>query len=300
MKATKLLVLAAAVAAASSAYAMQPMTDASMSSATGQDGIDIMLQNTNVAIDYIRFGTTSAADPVYSGAADLQIAGFGVTAAAPTDIQMRMGSNTAGQAAILLNISANKLTFNPMTLSLNKWSGAQSDLTADKDQQATAGGGMFTLNLGKISLPAASLAITQGFTNQMTKTAVSGDGITIGIGAQAAVDIAGFSIQTTPDQVAAGNNAYLLKTSDILISNISASTVSIGALSAAGATAAGLTGTNAASAGALWISTGAQTIGSVDIANIQVGDAATTNQIGSLGLSNIKMGANNIFISALK
>ncbi len=300
MKATKLLVLAAAVAAASSAYAMQPMTDASMSSATGQDGIDIMLQNTNVAIDYIRFGSAGTSNPGYSGAADLQIAGFGVVAAAPTDIQMRMGASSAGQAAILLNISANQLTFNPMTLSLNKWSGAQSDLTADKDQQATAGGGMFTLNLGKISLPAASLAITQGFTNQMTKTAVSGDGITIGIGAQAAVDIAGFSIQTTPDQVAAGNNAYLLKTSDILISNISASTVSIGALSAAGATAAGLTGTNAASAGALWISTGAQTIGSVDIANIQVGDAATTNQIGSLGLSNIKMGANNIFISALK
>ncbi|NNM51873.1 MAG: hypothetical protein HKM02_06575 [Pseudomonadales bacterium] len=300
MKATKLLVLAAAVAAASSAYAMQPMSDSSMSSATGQDGIDIMLQNTNVAINYIRFGeagstTTSA---VYSGAADVQIAGFGVVAKAPTDIQMRMGSNSAGSAAILLNISANQLTFNPMTVSLNKWSGVQSDLTSDTNQQS-ANGGMFTLKLGVVTLPAAALTITQGFTDQTTGKAVTGDGITIGIGAQAAIDIKGFGIETTPDQQKAGNAAYLLNTSDVLISNIGASTVSIGALSAAAATANGLTGTNAATAGALWISTSASTIGSVDIAGMQVGDV-TSASIGSLGLAGVHMGANNIFISALK
>ncbi len=309
MKATKLFVLAAAVAVASNTYALQAMNDSSMSDATGQDGIDITLQNTNVSVDYIRFGTASSSNTTYSGGADVQIQGFGVVAKAPTDIQMRMGSNSAGQAAILLNISGNALTFNPMTVSLNKWSGVQSDLTADTNQQS-AGGGMFTLKLGTVTLPAAALTITQGFTDQTTGKAMSGDGITVGIGAQTAVDIAGFGIMTTPDAQKAGNNAYLFGAKDILISGISAGTISIGALSSAAA-AAVLPGSNAATNGALWLSMGAQTIGSVDVANIMIGNGDLTAtgtgttttgavSIGSVGLAGIHLGANNVFISALK
>ena len=314
MNATKFLILAASVAAASQSYAMQALSDSSMSNATGQDGIDITLANTNVAVDYIRFGSSGTSVAAYSGAADLQIAGFSVSSSNPTDIQIRLGSNSAGQAAVLLNISANQLKFGDMTLSLNKWSGVQSDLTADTNQQS-AGGGMFTLRLGTVTLPAAAITLTQGFTDQTSGKAMSGDGITLAVGAQTGVDIKGFGILTTPDAQKAGNVAYLFGAQDIAITGISANNISIGAVNGAAATAAGLGG-NIAANGALWLSMGASTIAGVDVANIMIGNgdlaqpttstatgtgtAAAPAFIGSLGLAGVHLGANNVFISALK
>lgn len=297
MKFAQCCLLAAALASASSTYALQAMSDTDLSGSTGQDGVDITMQDLNVSVNYIRWGSSGTTNSTYSGAADLQLAGFGVSALSPIDLQMRLGTSSAGQAAVVLTLSPTQLQFNPATVSVSKWSGVQSDLVANTDQQAVAGSGMFNLDLGTWTLPTLSLSLTQGMTNQLTGTQVSSSGITLSLGAVSKIDIANFGIQTSTAEQAAGNNAYMLHASDIAINNLGAMNISIGALSGAAATAAGLTG-NAAANGALWISTSPITIGSVSVTNLGMGNASSS--IGNFSLTNLTIGAMNTYISAIK
>ncbi len=294
---SKCCLLAAALGFSASSMALQALNDDDMSSSTAQDGIDITMSNLSVGVDYMRYGSSGNQTSSYSGAADLQMAGFAVKALSPIDLQMRVGSNSSGRAAIVLNLSPMRLQFNPMTMSVHSWSGQQSALVAGSDQQAVAGSGMFTINMGTVTLPSLSMTVTQGMTDHANGTQVSSSGITLGTSAISKIDIAGLGIQTTPAEQARGNNAYLFHAQDIAFNNIGPMTMSIGALSGAAATQAGLTG-NAASNGALWISTSPVMVGSVQISNMGMGDASS--QIGNLSLSNLKIGAVNTYISAVR
>ena len=278
MKATKLLVLAAAVAAASSAYAMQPMTDASMSSATGQDGIDITLSNTQVSVDYLRFGTngglntaafTGAAsgftDPSanYSLPAYVELQGFGLSGGS-TNIQLSMGASAAGAStasasALKLVLSANSLTFNPFIVSLGTGSNLLNSTAANGNTYTVGSGSTATTltNAAKVSVNGASVAAENGLL-----------GINLGTVSIPAAELfitQGFALQTAAGAVplsASGitiqnagcsgtcidikglnifspvDGASFLAASDIAISNMGASAMSIGAVGGAAATAA--------------------------------------------------------------
>ena len=320
MKGMKLLALAAAMVAAQGAYAMQALTDTAMSNATGQDGIDINLQNTNLSVGYLRWGTETGVSKVqdptttYTGAAFLQVSNVGITGGS-TDIQLSMGSSTTtpSQAALRVTISANSLTFTPMIVSLNSWDGTQASLTSSTDP--SGGAGMFGISLGTVSIPAANLTITQGFKDQVAGAQLSADGISIhNAGCTGTcLSIAGMKIYNPLD------GSIVFGAKKIVVSNMGASDVSIGSVNAAtmqALVAGNPTATPAVpgdpyaqgsagqmatgGTGALWISTSASTIGSVAVQGIQMGDAASTASVGDLALVNVKMGANNIFVSALK
>ncbi len=320
MKTIKMLGLAAAMVAAHGAYAMQAMTDTAMSNATGQDGIDINLQNTNLSVGYLRWGTETGVSKVqdptttYTNAAFLQVSNVGITGGS-TDIQLSMGSTAAvaatsttpavaAQAALRVTISANSLTFTPMVVSLNAWDGTQASLTANTDP--SGGTGMFGINLGSVSIPAANLTITQGFTDQVAGAQLSADGITIyNAGCTGAcVTIKGLQIYNPLD------GSIVFGAKQIVVSDMGSSTVSIGSVNAAtmntiaakDPAAQGSAGQNTGGTGtgALWISTSASTIGSVYVQGIQMGDVASTASVGDVALVNVAMGKNNIFVSALK
>ncbi len=330
MRGMKLLALAAAMVAAQGSYALQAMSDTAMSNATGQDGIDINLQNTNLTIGYLRWGDSAGMStaldtttpPTYSNPAYVEVAGFGVTGGS-TDIKLSMGSTTSGAAALKVNLSANNLTFNPFVVSLvgatsvgaynTQLTATTSVMTNSNPTIVTTGSGTATgtvattlanyqgyqnglmgVNLGTVSLAPTNLTITQGFTNYVSGQAMSASGLTIANAGctGACVTIKGLQIFNPVD----GSNLFSAGT--VTVSDIGASNLSIGSVSSTTAAALGLTGSAAAN-GALWISTGASTIGSVLVQNIGIGNA-TGPSVGDLALVNVHMGTNNIFVSALK
>ncbi|NNM53070.1 MAG: hypothetical protein HKM02_12745 [Pseudomonadales bacterium] len=156
-----------------SVFAMEPMNEKDMGTVVAQDGIDISNNFQSTSIGFIAFGSSNGLDSSSSTPALTQWQGL--AAQGSTDVQISMGSNSAGSAAAAISLSGN-ITFNPVTVYNSAWDGTQTSLTQSAIN--TGASTEFTYNLGQVSLNLNYL-ITQGFSDQTNGYALNNNGITL-------------------------------------------------------------------------------------------------------------------------
>ena len=173
MKPLSMLLGSACCLVGCSVFAMEPMNEKDMGAVVAQDGIDISSNFQSTSVGMLALGSNNGLDTTSTTPVLTQWQGLAAQGSA--DVQMSMGSSSAGVAALALALSSN-ITFNPVTVYNSAWDGTLTSLT-----QSTVNTGAtteFTYNLGQVSLNLSYL-ITQGFSDQTNNYALSSSGITI-------------------------------------------------------------------------------------------------------------------------
>jgi len=284
MKGLKVLALTAAMAAASSAFALEAVDEETLSATTGQAGIDIALSlgdstNPGVEVNHVRWEDNDGFGATYTKAAILDLSNLAVYGNlfvqldAGTDEGALVGDASDDKSALLVRIQATGLGLNigQLTLGSNDDPSAAGQLTkATLDHSASFG----SLTVSNLSLPTAlQLAISAG--------GASGDGITVGI--------SGGSVAMSVDFLDTDGGGHIRQ--DIAVNNISGATMTIDALDGTASAAANSQLTN----GALAIGLSSMSIASVQVSNIQVGDVGAAS-LGNVALVGVNLSGTTIYV----
>lgn len=174
---TKLALVSAIAAMPMSGFAMEALDDSSLSSVTGQDGINITL-GTDIAADIIihdKDGYTGA----YNGAGAIVLSGFNMSlGGGNVTVGIDAGSQAAGDAVLNVNVS----TPSTMTLNLGTLQVAQSNGASDTGNWGINGAATNVATLGTLALGATTLNIQLGAEpqgNMINTTATVTGGISL-------------------------------------------------------------------------------------------------------------------------
>lgn len=299
MKGLKKLVLASAIiAASSSAFAMQAMDDESMSAATGQDGITIKL-GTDISIGQLRIqdkdglnASNVVAVPAYAGylvgtpsattGGSIVITGDGLGGNAlriyntnPADLTTLVIDTGASGTAGLLHIAANLAA---TTVELD---GTRIGVAAGNGSNLTGATYFLSFDAGTtLSLSATTLNIDLG--NQPTGDLIWGTTTLAANGNGNILELTSLNINDTA-------NAGSIGLSGIALSRFGGgsytSTIGIG-----------VNDDTVPATEGLYISVSSTDGLNVALADITLGDAASTASIGSVYIDNLTMANNTIYV----
>lgn len=161
MKGFKKLALATAVAALPAAgFAMEPLSDDTMSNVTGQDGISIDLA-TNLTTDIYIHDTDGFTGAVQAGALVISNVGLsGSSGAAPISIAIDAGDETttaqAGDASLQIAATLGAVG-NDIIIDLGELSVAESN--RDDGSWGQANGSATVIDMGSITIPETTITI---------------------------------------------------------------------------------------------------------------------------------------------
>ncbi len=152
-------------------WSMQSMGDSALGNINGQDGIDISASFQSSSFSLISLETNSGLDSTTSTPSMTQWQGFGMQGA--IDWNIGTGLSSTGQAALNLHM-AGTVIFNPVSVYTSAWNGSTVLQTA----VASGAANEFKYSLGQVTVN-LTYALQQGFTDQMSGTVLSHNGLTL-------------------------------------------------------------------------------------------------------------------------
>ena len=152
-------------------WSMQSMGDSALGNVTGLDGVDISASFQNSSFSLISLETNNGLDATTTTPSMTQWQGFGMQGS--IDWNFGTGVSSTGQAALSLHM-AGTVTFNPVSVYTSAWDGSTVLQTA----VASGATNEFNYSLGQVTVN-LTYALQQGFTDQMSGTVLSNNGLTL-------------------------------------------------------------------------------------------------------------------------